>query len=58
MMRHPTCNGIAVLDTSPPPGGSALNDVALLAHKGLIIEHVDHGAFYYRSFFNGFGKSA
>ena len=55
MMRHPVCNGIAVLDTSPPPG-QAVPDTTLLSHNGLVIEHVDHGAFYYRSFFHSFGK--
>ena len=55
MMRHPACNGIAVLDTSPPPG-QVIPDTAILAHKGLVIEHVDHGAFYYRSFFHSFGE--
>ena len=55
MMRHPACNGIAVLDTSPPPG-PVIPDTTILAHKGLVIEHVDHGAFYYRSFFHSFGE--
>ena len=55
MMRNPVCNGIAVLDTSPPPG-QKIPDTTLLCHNGLVIEHVDHGAFYYRSFFHSFGK--
>ncbi len=55
MMRHPACNGIAVLDTSPPPG-QGVPDTTLLAHKGLVIEHVDHGAFYYRGFFHSYGE--
>ena len=52
--RHPQCCGVAVLDSSQSPSGKVLPPQ--LSHRGHIIEYVDHGAFYYRHFFNGFGK--
>ena len=55
LMRRPACNGVAILDNSPSPTG--IMPPALLAYKGLVIEHVDHGAFYYRHFFHNYGKS-
>ncbi|XP_041352798.1 signal-induced proliferation-associated 1-like protein 2 isoform X2 [Gigantopelta aegis] len=50
--RHPQCCGVAVLDSSQSPSGKVLPPQ--VSHRGHIIEYVDHGAFYYRHFFNGF----
>ena len=54
-LRPARCNGVAVLDVSPPPLGDATP--AVVSHRGLVVEHVDHGATYYRNFFHGLGES-
>ena len=54
MTRSPTCNGVAILDTSHSPHGVSQQPIQY--YKGMVLEYVDHGAFYYRNFFNGFGK--
>ena len=50
----PLCNGVAVLDPAQSPHG--VTCPALVSHKGLMFEYVDHGASYYRNFFHGFGR--
>jgi len=54
MMKRPDCNGVAVLDTSQSPHG--IEQLAIVRHNGLVIEHVDHGASYYNRHFHNFGK--
>ncbi|XP_013415008.1 signal-induced proliferation-associated 1-like protein 2 isoform X2 [Lingula anatina] len=49
MMRPPACSGMAILDVSKLPDGET--EPSIMAHRGYIIEHLDHGAFYYRNFF-------
>ena len=53
-VRHPACCGVAILDSSPSPSGQILPP--LVTHRGHVIEYVDHGAYYYRHFFNGYGE--
>ena len=53
--RDPACNGVAVLDNTPCADGSPV-ELHALTPKGLILEHVDHGAFYYRNFFLNYGE--
>lgn len=52
--RDPACNGAAVLDNSPTT--SADIELQSVTTRGLLIEHIDHGAFYYKKFFVGFGE--
>lgn len=54
LMKAPVCNGIAVLDNSPGPHGLGLPPMH--THRGLVVEYVDHGALYYRTFFHELGK--
>lgn len=53
--HRPACNGVAIMDTSIQPNGMD-SDPPVLSHKGLIVEHVDHGALYYRNYFYDCGK--
>lgn len=53
-LRHPACCGVAILDSSKSPSGQILPP--LVMHCGHVIEYVDHGAYYYRHFFNGYGE--
>ena len=48
-VRSAACSGVGVLDCSS--GG----DPPLLTHNNLVLEYVDHGAFYYRRFFHQHG---
>ena len=54
LMRRPACNGVAILDNTLGPHG--VTELPVVTNSGYVIEHVDHGAFYYKHFFQGFGK--
>ncbi|KAK3584588.1 hypothetical protein CHS0354_040292 [Potamilus streckersoni] len=49
--RSPMCCGVSILDSSPTPTGHILPPH--VSYKNYVIEYVDHGAYYYRHFFNG-----
>ncbi|CAH1791382.1 unnamed protein product [Owenia fusiformis] len=51
LIRKPYCNGVAILDSSFSPTGS--QESTIVTYRGHVVEHVDHGAFYYRHFFFG-----
>ena len=53
LLRRPMCNGLSVLDSSTSPHG--ISQPPILTHRGLVLEYVDQGAFYYRHFFQGTG---
>lgn len=54
VLRPAMCNGVTILDTSQSAQG--MFNPAVVNHQGLVVEHVDHGAAYYRTFFHGFGE--
>ena len=54
LLRPAVCNGVTLLDTSQSVHGTAIPSV--VNHRGLVVEHVDHGAAYYRTFLHGFGE--
>lgn len=54
LRRHPVCNGIAVLDCCSNAQGKSVPTIQ--SHRGLTVEYFDHGAHYYRYFFNESGK--
>ena len=54
VLRPAACNGVTILDTSKNVQGTSIP--AVVCYQGLVVEHVDHGAEYYRTFFHGFGE--
>lgn len=50
--RSPSCCSVAVLESSPQSSG---NKGHLPLHRGHLIEHVNHGANYYKQFFYNTG---
>ena len=54
LLRPAVCNGVTLLDTSESVQGTVIPSV--VNHRGLVVEHVDHGAAYYRTFLHGFGE--
>ena len=54
VLRPAACNGVTILDTSKNVQGTSIP--AVVSYQGLVVEHVDHGAEYYRTFFHGFGE--
>lgn len=54
LIKRPACNGIACLDSTPSSHGAALQSIC--SHRGLVLEFVDHGALYYRTYFYQSGE--
>ena len=50
--------GVTILDNSKPESGFLYLGERFHNENGRVFEHVDHGAYYYKNFFLGQGKSS
>jgi len=55
LISSPLCNAVAILDSSVSPDDGVV-ECPVYSYNNFVFEHIDHGTFYYRRYFNNLGK--